>query len=126
MASGGSPSIPCPASPGQDTAGARVASAAVMQHDGGMLTADSTSDRGNRGVIFDGIEWDDANLEHATSRATSSEIEQAIWSAERMTRHRTEPDRVLIRSATDGGRRLVIVAQLVRGWVRPITAWEEE
>jgi hypothetical protein len=81
---------------------------------------------GDRGVIFDGIEWDDANLEHATLRATSSEIEQAIWNAERMTRHRTEPDRVLIRSVTDGGRRLVIVAQLVRGWVRPITAWEED
>ena len=54
---------------------------------------------GDRGAILDGIEWDDANLEHATLRATSS---------------------------TDGGRRLVIVAQLVRGWVRPLTAWEEE
>ena len=34
--------------------------------------------------------------------------------------------RVLFRSQPDGGRRLVVVAQLVRDGVRPITAWEEE
>ena len=58
--------------------------------------------------------------------ATAAEIEQAIWNADRMFRHRQYPDRVLFRSATDGGRRLVVVAQIVRDGVRPITAWEEE
>lgn len=77
-------------------------------------------------MIFDRIEWDDANLDHATMRATAAEIEQAIWNADRMFRHRQYPDRVLFRSATDGGRRLVVVAQIVRDGVRPITAWEEE
>lgn len=76
------------------------------------------------GVIFGRIEWDDANLDHATVRATPSEIEQAIWNADRMFRHREEPDRVLFRSMTDGGRRLL--AQIVRDGVRPITAWEDE
>ena len=33
-------------------------------------------------------------------------------------------DRVVFRSRTDGGR--LVVAQLVRDGVRPITAWEEE
>lgn len=77
-------------------------------------------------MIFDRIEWDEANLDHATVRATASEIEQAIWNADRMTRHREQPDRVLLRAKTDGGRQLVVVAQIVRDGVRPITAWEEE
>jgi hypothetical protein len=40
-------------------------------------------------LIFDRIEWDDANLEHATVRVSSAEIEQAIWNARRMFRHRS-------------------------------------
>ena len=77
-------------------------------------------------MIFDRIEWDETNLDHATVRATSAEIEQAIWNAVQLTRHREHHDRVLFRSRTDGGRRLVVVAQIVRDGVRPITAWEEE
>lgn len=77
-------------------------------------------------MIFDHIEWDEANLNHATVRATAAEIEQAIWNADRMTRHREQRDRVMFRAKTDGGRRLVVVAQIVRDGVRPITAWEEE
>jgi hypothetical protein len=76
-------------------------------------------------VIFDRIEWDDDSLDHATVRATSAEIEQAIWNADRMLPHREDPERVLFRSATDGGRRMVVVAQIVRDGVRPITAWDE-
>ena len=61
-------------------------------------------------MIFDRIEWDDANLEHATVRVSSAEIEQAIWNARRMFRHRSKRDRVFFRSRTDGGRPLVVVA----------------
>lgn len=39
-------------------------------------------------MIFEHIEWDETNLNHATVRATAAEIEQAIWNADRMTRHR--------------------------------------
>lgn len=77
-------------------------------------------------MIFEWIEWDDANLEHATMRASAAEIEEAIWNADRMVRHREHADRVLFRSVTDGSRRLVVVAQIVRDGVRPITAWEED
>lgn len=77
-------------------------------------------------MIFERIEWDEANLDHATRRVTAAEIEQAIWNAGRMTRHREHPERVMFRSTTDGGRRLVVVAQIIRDGVRPITAWEEE
>jgi hypothetical protein len=77
-------------------------------------------------VIFDGVEWDEANLDHATVRVTASEIEQAIWNADRMVHHSEHQDRVLFRSVTDGGKRVVVVAQVVRDAVRPITAWEEE
>ncbi len=77
-------------------------------------------------MIFDRIEWDEANLDHATVRVTATEIEQAIWNADRMIRHREQPDRVLFRAKNDGGRRLVVVAQILRDGVRPITAWEEE
>ena len=75
---------------------------------------------------FEAVEWDDANLAHATRRASAIEIEQAIANADRMFRHRVA-DRRLIRSRTDGGRRLAIVVQLRDQGrrVRPITAWEE-
>jgi hypothetical protein len=37
----------------------------------------------SRRVIFDRIERDDDNLDHATRRATAAEIEQAIFNARR-------------------------------------------
>ncbi len=76
-------------------------------------------------MIFEWIAWDDDNLHHATRRASVAEIEQAIFNAGRAIPSRHHRDRVLFRSATDGGRRLVVVAQIVRGGVRPITAWDE-
>ena len=33
-------------------------------------------------MIFDRIEWDAHNLDHATERLTAAEIEQAIWNAD--------------------------------------------
>ena len=39
-------------------------------------------------MIFDHIEWDEHNLDHATRRLTAAEIEQAIWNADRMLPHR--------------------------------------
>jgi hypothetical protein len=75
-------------------------------------------------VIFDRIEWDEANLEHATRRLTAAEIEQVIANADSAIPHRTVTDRVLFRSVTDGGKRAVVIAQLVRDGVRPITGWE--
>jgi phosphohistidine phosphatase SixA len=79
-------------------------------------------------VIFDFIEWDEHNLDHATRRLTASEIEQVIWNADTLREHRTYPDRVLFSSTTDGGKKAVVVAQIVRDGdgVRPITAWEEQ
>lgn len=76
-------------------------------------------------MIFDHIEWDEYNLDHATKRLTAAEIEQAIWNATSASRHRTEPDRRLIRSATDGGQRVIVIVQVVHDGVRPITGWEE-
>lgn len=60
---------------------------------------------------FEAVEWDEANLDHATRRASVTEIEQALTNADRMFRHRVA-DRRLIRSRTDGGRRLAIIVQL--------------
>lgn len=76
-------------------------------------------------VIFDRIEWDENNLVHATRRLTVAEIEQALWNANQMFRHREHEDRALIRSSTDGGKRVVIVVALLHDGVRPITGWEE-
>lgn len=51
-----------------------------------------------------------------------------IWNADTMRPHRDYPDRVLFSSTTDGGKKAVVIAQIVRDGdgVRPITAWEEE
>ncbi len=75
-------------------------------------------------MIFGRIEWDEANEAHATKRCTAREIEQAIWNADAIQRHRTHPDRVLIHSRTDGGKAITVVAELTRDGIRPITAWE--
>jgi hypothetical protein len=75
-------------------------------------------------MIFDRIEWDEHNLDHATKRLTAAEIEEAIWNADRMFRHRATPSRGLLRSATDGGKAVVVIVEIVRDGVRPITGWE--
>jgi hypothetical protein len=68
---------------------------------------------------------DEDNEDHATRRCTQREIEQAIWNAEEAQPHRTITGRVIIRSRTDGGEAVTVVAALTRdGGVRPITAWE--
>lgn len=75
-------------------------------------------------MIFDRIEWDEHNLDHATRRLTAAEIEQAIWTADRMFRHREHPERALLRSVTDGGKAVVVIVEIVHDGVRPITGWE--
>lgn len=78
-------------------------------------------------MIFTLIDWDEHDLDHACRRATAEEIEQVITNAVRCRQHREHYDRVLFDERTDGGRRLVVVAQHDPGResVRPITAWEE-
>ncbi len=77
-------------------------------------------------MIFDHIEWDEGNLEHATRHGLSeADIEQAIWNATGWHRHNKVVDRRLIRSVTDGGKRVLVIVQIVRDGVRPITGWEE-
>ena len=78
-------------------------------------------------MVYHSIEWDENNLEHATSRASVDEITQAIINARTMTRHRTIPDRVVMLSETNGGRPLRVIADVMRGdTLRPVTAWEEK
>jgi hypothetical protein len=57
--------------------------------------------------------------------ATVAGIERAVFNAGRAIPGRRHEDRVLFRSVTDGGRRLVVVARIVRDGVRPMAAWEE-
>lgn len=73
------------------------------------------------------IERGERNLEHACRRAAGDEIEQLITRAANYREHRRYHDRVLFGGRTDGGRRLMVVAQHDPGreGVRPITAWEE-
>jgi len=78
-------------------------------------------------VLFDSIDWDEHNLDHACRRVTAVEIEQVISGASRYRRHRRHPDRVLFTDDTDGGKRVTVVARYDPGrrTIRPITAWEE-
>lgn len=76
-------------------------------------------------MIFDHIDWDEHNLDHATRRLSAAEIEQAIWNAADWKKHNTDVSRRLIRSVTDGGRHVLVIVQVVRDGVRPITGWEE-
>ena len=76
-------------------------------------------------MILGHIEWDEHNLDHATKRLTAAEIEQAIWNATGWQEHTTEEDRRLIRSATDGGKHVLLIVQVVGAGVRPITGWKE-
>ena len=70
-------------------------------------------------MIFDHIEWDDHNLDHATKRLTFAEIEQALANAERWFRHHSIEDRRLVRSRTDGGKSVLVVVQVVRDGYDP-------
>lgn len=74
------------------------------------------------------IVWDDQNLEHATQRATATEINQAIEDAPNYVKGRTDSsDRALIMGRTNGGRLLQIVVEVRDAvTVRPVTAWDKE
>lgn len=76
---------------------------------------------------YDRIEWDEANLAHATRHGvTAREIAQAIDNAT-TARQGREADRRVLRARTDGGRPVVVIVQLPgHGRVRPITAWEDK
>jgi len=78
-------------------------------------------------VIFDGVEWDESNLEHACRRVMAEEIEQVLANASTVRRHRRYADRILFTDRTDGGKLVTVVARYDAGQhlVRPITAWEE-
>ena len=77
-------------------------------------------------MIFESVEWDEHNLDHACRRLSASEIEQVIWNAKSYQPHKRYPDRILFTAATDGGKRATVVARHDpgRASVRPITAWE--
>ena len=75
-------------------------------------------------MIFDRIDWDEFNLDHAPKRLTAAEIEQAIWNADRVFPHREHSSRALFRSVTDGGKATVVIVEVVDDGVRPITGWE--
>ncbi len=76
------------------------------------------------------IEWDDGNIEHATGHGVSViEIEQAVANATVGRRNkRGRSGDIRIDSATDGGRRVVVIGAYdpMRCLLRPITAWEAE
>ena len=78
-------------------------------------------------MLFEAIEWDESNLDHACRRVSATEIEQVITNATRYRRHEQYADRVLFTDLTDGGKRVTVVARhdAARRIVRPITAWEE-
>lgn len=67
-------------------------------------------------MIFDHIEWDEHNLDHATRRLTVAEIEQTLWNADQWF-HNSIEDRRLVRSQTDGGKSVLVVVQVVRDGV---------
>lgn len=74
------------------------------------------------------IEWDDANLEHATRHGVSAEeIEQALTNPTGVRRNRRGGSGThLILGTTAGGRRVevVITYRASTHSARPITAWE--
>jgi hypothetical protein len=75
------------------------------------------------------IEWDDANLVHATRHGvTADEIDQALGNRPVYRRNkRGRSADYLALGATEGGRRIVVAVQWCAETrrVRPITAWEE-
>lgn len=76
-------------------------------------------------MIFEWIEWDEHNPGHATMRLTVAEINRALWNAAQMKQHPRHPDRGIIASVTDGGKKVTIIVKVLHGGVRPITGWEE-
>ena len=79
-------------------------------------------------MIFDSIEWDEHNLDHACRRFTQTEIEQVITNATSWRRHSSYADRAMFCDYTDGGKKALVVARydITRRSVRLITAWEEK
>lgn len=79
-------------------------------------------------MLFERIDWDDANLYHATRHGvTAEEIEQAIANATTVRRNRrNRSGNVRIDAETDAGRKVVVIAAHGpwRRSLRPITAWE--
>lgn len=78
----------------------------------------------------DAIEWDDANLEHATRHGVSAdEIEQVLL--RRPSVHRNKRGRsgdFIAYGDTEGGRRVAVVFTYYpdRRMVRPIASWEQQ
>lgn len=74
-------------------------------------------------MIFDRIEWDEYNLDHATRHGvTATEIEQAIWNTDRVPP--SSDGRFRFTGVTDGGRKVRVIAAEIRDGIRPISAWE--
>ena len=76
-------------------------------------------------MLFEAIEWDEHNLDHACRRVSATEI--VITNATFYRPPQEHADRVLFTDLTDGGKRVTVVARYdaARRTVRPITAWEE-
>jgi hypothetical protein len=91
-----------------------------------LLTCyDCHTTSGGRGSHVEWFEWDEENLDHATRHGVSGrEIEQAIRNATVIRKGRSS-EFVDLRTRTDGGRRVRVIAQVLPGGVvRPVTAWE--
>lgn len=80
-------------------------------------------------VLFDHIEWDEANIAHATRHGVATwEVEEAIVNADMVRRNRrNRSGDVRFDTKTDAGRQVVVIAAYDADWhaVRPITAWEK-
>lgn len=81
-------------------------------------------------MIFDHIDWDDANIVHATRHGISvDEIEQVIANANQWRPNSAgRTGDFLIRDYADAGRLIVLIVAYdeIRDSVRPIAAWEED
>lgn len=79
---------------------------------------------------IESIEWDDANLEHATRHGVSAdEIDQAISAPKRIARNKkARAASHLLLGQTRGGRwiKVAIRYDAASARVRPVTAWEAE
>ncbi|WP_258347429.1 DUF4258 domain-containing protein [Saccharopolyspora gregorii] len=77
---------------------------------------------------IESIEWDDANLEHATRHGVSAdEIDQAISNPTKVARNkRARAASHLLLGRTRGGRPILVAIAYDEpsSTVRPITAWE--
>lgn len=93
----------------------------------GMLVVQHSYAEPQALVIFDGVEWDESNLDHACRRVTAEEIEQVIANATTYRQHRRYDQRILLTDRTGGGKRVTVAARYDAGrhLVRPITAREE-